>query len=212
MLALGNSGWENVKGDKPRPNGTEQRKGEGWMARADSWDHVLFSVILGKDKHSYSSTWVGPLRSVATQEKGRDGVQWGLLADSGVCPSQMLMSVKILRTVSMACVLTPPAATSATALRTSSLTPVEWAVLVSLHLPAAGELRSQYCWLGYGLGHPRCQLVKIFLLPRQLRAGKSPVVILPSGLDTHGHVHTQFDTRAYLLCPVRNIQPLHTSM
>lgn len=138
MLAVGNSRMKNVEGDKPRPNDTEQRKGDCWMAKADSWGHVLFGSIQGNNKDSHSSTWVGPLKSVTTQEKGRDGVQWGLLADDGVCASQMSMSVQILWTASMAYVLTPLAATSATAPRTFSLPPVGPAVLVSTHLATAG--------------------------------------------------------------------------
>lgn len=39
----------------------------------------------------------------------------------------------------------------------------------------------------------------------QVWAETSSVVILPSGLDTHGHMHSQFYTRAYLPCPFRNI-------
>lgn len=129
---------KSMEGDKPRPNGIEQGKGEGWTAKADSWSHVLFGSIKGDNKDSYSSTRVSPLKSMATQEKGRDGVQWSLLADDGVCASQMLTSVQILWTASMAYVLTPLAATSATAPRTFSLPPVGPAVLVSTHMATAG--------------------------------------------------------------------------
>lgn len=119
----------------------------------------------------------------------------------------MLMSMQILWTASMAYVLTHLAATSATATRTFSLPQWDqlcrwvhiWQQLSNSGVRITGRAMA-WVTLNVNLYGFSCSQHA-----GQVWAEKSSVVILPSGLDTHGHMHSQFYTCAYLPCPFRNI-------